>query len=50
MPGPCPTNGQDLPQMERLRLKLGELAVPAILIGLWIVLQLVVLPRMGVST
>jgi hypothetical protein len=33
-----------------LRVRLGELALPAILIGVWIVLQLVILPRMGVST
>jgi hypothetical protein len=31
-------------------LKLNELAMPAIFVAVWLLLQLVVLPRLGVST
>jgi hypothetical protein len=31
-------------------VKWSELVVPAILVGAWILLQLVILPRLGVST
>jgi hypothetical protein len=34
----------------RERVKWSELAVPIIIVGAWILLQLVVLPRLGVST
>ena len=34
----------------RKRVKWSELALPVIFVGLWLLLQLVVLPRMGVST
>ena len=37
-------------RVEERRVKLSELALPVIFVGLWLLLQLVVLPRMGVST
>lgn len=31
-------------------VKWSELALPAVFVGLWLLLQLVVLPRLGVAT
>ena len=38
------------PDVRRANVNWRDLALPAILIGAWILLQLVVLPRLGVST
>ena len=38
------------PELRRPNVNWRELALPALLIGVWILLQLVVFPRMGVST
>jgi hypothetical protein len=35
---------------EERRVKWSELALPIVFVGVWLLLQLVVLPRLGVST